>query len=153
MKLVRYQPKFFSEMIALHRSAKVGFVINISEFEEETDLRSIERIYLNNGGEFLVGLSNNSIIAMGGFQKLPDASAELRRMRIQKDYQGQGYGGQLLKELECIALNSGIIKFTFETAKARPLTLKFYRKLGHIETGEGFYNGVETIHFQILLLK
>jgi len=88
------------------------------------------------------------VVAMGGFQILSENSAELRRMRVKKDLQDQGYGSQLLFELERLALQTGINIFTFETAKARPLTLEFYNKHGYQETGTGFYGNVETVHFR-----
>lgn len=152
MRLVRYLPEHQEPMIALHRSARddlvrKGLTIGINEYEEEADLRAIEKVYLQPGGEFLIGLINREVIAMGGFQRLSDNSAELRRMRIRKELQDHGYGSQLLQELERIAFLSGIRKFSFETAKARPLTLEFYHKHGYYETGSGFYGLVETIHF------
>ena len=88
---------------------------------------------------------------MGGFQRLSEDAAELRRMRIQTDLQGQGYGCQLLLELERLAFRRGVRKLSFETAKARTLTLEFYRKHGYQETGAGLYGNIETVHFSKLL--
>ena len=153
MQLVRYRPDYFESMLELHRDAEDGLAIGINQHDEEADLRAIEQIYINSGGEFLIGLLDGVVIAMGGFQRLSDQSAELRRMRIRRDLQDQGYGSQLLKELERLAFQSGIHILSFETAKARPLTLEFYRKHGYQETGGGFYGEVETIHFQKVLNK
>jgi SAM-dependent methyltransferase len=121
--------------------------MGISEEEEAADLRSIEQTYLVSGGEFLVGLLEGEVIAMGGFQRLSGRTAELRRMRIRTDLQGRGYGSLLLEELERLARRSRIDVFTFETAKARPLTLKFYGKHGYRQTGSGMYGNIETVHF------
>ena len=153
MRLVRYRPEYQESIIELHRSAKDGLVIDISDYEEEADLRTIEQIYFQSGGEFLVALLGGVVIAMGGFQRLSNDLAELRRMRIRKDLQGQGYGGRLLQELERIAFQSGIRTISFETAKARPLTLEFYHNHGYQETGTGFYHKVETVHFSKALDK
>lgn len=152
MKLVRYLPEHLEPMLALHRSArlgleKLGLDIGISEHDEEADLKAIERIYFQNGGEFLIGLLDGVVIAMGGFQRLSGDSAQLRRMRIRTDLQDQGYGSQLLRELEETAFQRGIHKLSFETARARPLTLEFYHKHGYRETGTGFYGNIETLHF------
>jgi len=147
MQLVRYRPEYLEPMLKLHRSAKVGLNIGISEYDEEADLRAIEQVYLQSGGEFLIGLLDGEAIAMGGFQRLSENSAELRRMRIRKDIQGQGYGSRLLRELERVAFQSGIRTLSFQTARARPLTLEFYRRHGYRETGQGFYGEVETVHF------
>jgi ribosomal protein S18 acetylase RimI-like enzyme len=152
MKLVRYQPRYLDSILALHRSAKTGFDVGISDEEEEEDLRKIDEVYINSRGEFLIGLVDGAVAAMGGFQRLSNDSAELRRMRIRTDLQNQGYGSQLLRELEQDAFKSGIRELSFETAKARLLTLEFYRKHGYHETGTGLYGNVETVHFSKTLV-
>jgi len=134
-------------MLALHRSAIVGFTLGMSQQEDEADLIAIEQFYLCDGGEFLVGFIDERLVAMGGFKRLSDTSAELRRMRIEREIQGGGYGTQLLRELERIAFRSGIRTLCLDTARRRPLTLEFYRKHGYEETGRGFYGKVETVKF------
>jgi GNAT superfamily N-acetyltransferase len=108
---------------------------------------AIEQVYLLGGGEFLLGFINERLVAMGGFKRLSDTSAELRRMRIERELQGKGYGTQLLRELERLALQSGIRALRLDAARRRPLTLEFYRKHGYQETGRGFYGEVETVQF------
>lgn len=134
-------------MLALHRSAIVGFTLGMSQQEDEADLVAIEQVYLRDGGEFLIGFVNERLVAMGGFKRLTDISAELRRMRIERELQGRGYGTQLLRELERLAFQSGIRTLCLDTARRRPLTLEFYRKHGYQETGQGFYGEVETVQF------
>jgi ribosomal protein S18 acetylase RimI-like enzyme len=158
MKLIQYRPEYFQPILVLHRSArfgleKLGINIGMNESEEETDLRDIEHVYLQSGGEFLIGILDGEVIAMGGFQRLSEDSAELRRMRIRTDLQDQGFGSQLLRKLEQAAFKCGIRKLSFETAKARSLTLEFYRKHGYTETGAGFYGNVETVHFNKMLIE
>jgi GNAT superfamily N-acetyltransferase len=133
-------------MLALHRSAIEGFTLGMSHQEDEADLLAIEA-YLAGGGEFLLGLMGERLVAMGGFKRLSAVSAELRRMRIAPDLQGKGCGTQLLRELERRAFQSGIRTLCLETAKRRPLTLAFYRKHGYQEKGCGFYGAVETVQF------
>ena len=147
IRLIRYKPDYQDTLLQLHHEAIADMVMGISQNDEETDLRNIDKYYIQNGGEFLVGLINEEVVAMGGFQRLSNTTAELRRMRVREDLQGKGYGGQLLSELERIAVESGINFFSFETAKQRPLTLEFYRKYGYAETGEGHYGQIETVHF------
>ena len=147
MQLRRYESKYLDQILTLHRSAIDGFIIGIAQHDEEADLLAIEQAYLSGGGEFLVGLIDESAIAMGGFQRLSDTQAELRRMRIHREFRGQGYGTQMLRELERLAYQRGIRTLLLETAIARPLTLAFYQKHGYQETGSGIYGQVETVHF------
>jgi GNAT superfamily N-acetyltransferase len=147
MRLIRYRPEHQETMLALHRSAITGFILGMSQQDDEADLMAIEQVYLRSGGEFLIGFINEKLVAMGGFKRLSDTSAELRRMRIEREFQGRGCGTQLLRELERIAYHSGIRTLCLDTAQKRPLTLEFYRKHEYQETGRGFYGEVETVQF------
>ena len=146
MRLSRYRDDYREPMLALHRSALVGIPLGMSQQEDEADLVAVEQVYLH-GGEFLLGFINERLVAMGGFKRLTDTSAELRRMRIERELQGRGYGTQLLRELERLAFQSGIRTLCLDAARRRPLTLEFYRKHGYQETGRGFYGEVETVQF------
>jgi Acetyltransferase (GNAT) family len=99
MHLIRYRPEYRESMLALHRSAVAGLTLGMSQEEDEVDLMAVEQVYLQNHGEFLIGLIDERLVAMGGFQRLSDTAAELRRMRIERGLQGKGYGTQLLREL------------------------------------------------------
>jgi hypothetical protein len=74
-------------MLALHRSAIVGFTLGMSQQDDEADLMAIEWVYLVNGGEFLIGFIGKRLVAMGGCKRLSENSAELRRMRIERELQ------------------------------------------------------------------
>ena len=147
MRFIRYQLEYQEPMLALHRSAIEGFTLGMSQQQDEADLMAIEEVYLRGGGEFLLGFIGERLIAMGGFKRLPDGLAELRRMRIARDLQGRGYGTLLLLELERRAFQSGVQTLCLDTAQRRPLTLEFYRKHGYQETGRSFYGAVETVQF------
>jgi GNAT superfamily N-acetyltransferase len=148
MRLIRYQPEHQQAMLSLHRSAIEGFVLGMSQQQDEADLVSIEDVYLRNRGEFLFGFIDERLVAMGGFKRLAEDLAELRRMRIARDLQGKGYGTLLLRELERRAFQSGIRTLCLDTARRRPLTLEFYRKHGYQEAGQSFYGAVETVQFR-----
>ena len=147
MQLIRYEPEYQEAMLVLHRSALEGFTLGMSQQQDEADLVAIEEVYLRNRGEFLLGLIGERLVAMGGFKRLSESLAELRRMRIARDLQGQGYGTLLLRELERRAFQSGVRALCLDTARSRPLTLEFYRKRGYRETGQSFYGAVETVQF------
>jgi GNAT superfamily N-acetyltransferase len=151
MQLIRYKPEFQEPMLALHRNALEGFVLGISQQQDEADLRAVEEVYLRSRGEFLLGFIDERLVAMGGFKRLSDDLAELRRMRIARELQGRGYGAELLRELELRAVQSGIRTLCLDAARRRPLTLEFYRKHGYEETGRGFYGVVETVRFKKVL--
>ena len=92
MQLVRYQGEFHEAVLALHRSAMEGIDTGMTPAAEEADLYSIEDEYFAKGGEFLVGLVDGEVAAIGGFRRISNQSAEIKRMRIRSDLQGNGYG-------------------------------------------------------------
>ena len=147
MRLIRYQPEHQKLMLALHRSAVEEFTLSMSQQQDEADVVAIDEVYLHSRGEFLLGFIGERLVAMGGFKRLSDVVAELRRMRIARDLQGQGYGTLMLRELERRAFQSGVRTLCLDTARRRPLTLEFYRKHGYQETGRSFYGAVETVQF------
>jgi len=151
MKLIRYRPEFQGSMLALHRSAIEDFDLGMSQQQDEADLLDLENVYIRPGGEFLLGLLGPRLVAMGGFKRLSNTDAELKRMRIARDFQGRGCGTVLLRELERRAWQVGVLCLRLEAAKQRPLTLKFYRKHGYQESGQGMYGTVETIRFAKIL--
>jgi GNAT superfamily N-acetyltransferase len=151
MRLIRYQPEYQEPMLALHRSAIEGFTLGMSQQQDEADLVAIEEVYLRRRGEFLLGFVGKRLVAMGGFKRLSDGLAELRRMRIARDLQGRGYGTLILRELERRAFDFGIRTLCLDTARRRPLTLEFYRKHGYQETRQRFYGAVETVQFSKVL--
>ncbi len=134
-------------MLLLHRSAIEGFDLGMSQQQDEADLLDLENVYIRPGGEFLLGFVAPKLMAMGGFKRLSNTDAELKRMRIARELQGQGYGTILLEQLEGRAWKAGVVRLCLEAAKRRPLTLEFYRKHGYQESGHGFYGAVETIRF------
>jgi GNAT superfamily N-acetyltransferase len=148
MRLIRYQSEYQEQMLELHRSAIEGFILGMSQQQDEADLTAVEEVYLRNHGEFLLGFMDERLVAMGGFMRLSDDLAELRRMRIARELQGRGCGTLLLRELERRAFRSGVRTLCLETARRRPRTLEFYRKHGYQETGQSFYGAVETVQFR-----
>ena len=147
VSFIRYRIEYQEPMLALHRSVLEGFALGMSQQEDEADLMAIEDLYLLDGGEFLLGFLGERLIAMGGFKRLSPDVAELRRMRIDRDLQGRGYGTLLLWELERRAYQSGVRALRLQAAKRRPLTLQFYRKHGYLESGQSVYGAVETVRF------
>jgi len=120
----------------------------LTQQQDEAELMAIEDVYLRNGGEFLLGFIGERLVAMGGFKRLSEGRAEVRRMRIARDLQGRGYGTYLLRELERRAFQSGVRVLCLDAARRRSMTLAFYRKHGYQETGQSFYGAVETVQFR-----
>lgn len=95
----------------------------------------ISENYLDEGGEFLVGLSDDNIIATGGFKPEDDSSAEIRKMAVHPDHQRRGYGERILVELEGRAEIRGFDQLVLETFESLTAARRLYEKYGYVETG------------------
>jgi GNAT superfamily N-acetyltransferase len=148
-RLVRYGPKYRDVILNLHAEAMKELPADLEPPENESfDLLNIETCYLQAGGEFLVGLLDDEPVAMGGYKRVDANTAELKRFRVKKELRGRGLGSLLLKEVERIAAENGITRVVLETAKFRPLTLKYYLKHGYTRRGGQHYGTVETVCFE-----
>jgi ribosomal protein S18 acetylase RimI-like enzyme len=114
----------------------------------DNDLDIIEYVYLHNRGEFLIGLYEGRIVAMGAFRKTSNELAEIKRMRVHPDFQGRGFGQIILDELEARALAMGYTKLHLDTSVVQIAAQKLYLKNGFQETGREIHRGLECILFE-----
>lgn len=98
----------------------------------DDDLEKIPEVYFQ-GGDFLVGLMGDKIIAMGAFKKIADKVAEIKRMRVAPGMQGQGIGQTILEKLESRAKQLGFTTLQLDTTVKQIAAQKLYEKNGYIE--------------------
>ena len=136
MHIRRYQATDWEAIWDLH----VIGLQHAGAYREEAhwydDLHHIEDVYLNNGGEFLVGLVDGRIIAMGALKRTDQERAEIKRMRVHPDVQGHGCGTMLLQALERRAQTLGYCVLHLTTSTIQLAAQQLYRKQGFRETGE-----------------
>lgn len=99
----------------------------------DSDLDDIESTYINDGGDFIVGLLNDEIVAMGAFKRISDTVAELKRMRIKPDLQGKGLGRGLLAMLESSVKNKGYTEIRLDTTVNQVAAQHLYETSGYVE--------------------
>lgn len=134
-------------VLALHEAALKPTGAFIMDPELDADLFHIQAIYLDNGGEFLVGKIEDKIVAMGAIKKVDANTCELKRMRVDPEYQRQGFGQQMLVALEQRAKQLGYAKITLDTGVIQAAARKLYEANGYQETGQGKIQNLEVIYF------
>ncbi len=90
-------------------------------------------------GVFLVLLVAGAPAGCGGFRRLDDRTAEVRRMYLRVPFRGQGLGRRLLDELELEAIRFGFAELCLDTADELVEALALYRSAGYEEVAS--YNG------------
>jgi GNAT superfamily N-acetyltransferase len=140
------------------------------------DLSRIEAAYLDTGGTFVVGIAEESppdggarppetvlathdgyVIAMGGYvpseagrddERTVPGSAELHRMRVAPPYQGEGYGEQLLAELEEHAKSAGFETLLATTATRQERAIQFYPAHDYDLVDRSTFGDYELRHYE-----
>lgn len=138
LRLRQYRPNDHNRVLELHEKAMRavgGYVDGVPE----PDLDDITNAYFDQSGEFLVGEIDDCIIAMGAFrpvtgyiteflEDLPDATAEIKRMRVDPTYQRHGYGQAIYDELEERARELGFTDLVLDTTAQQSGAQRFFEQ-------------------------
>ena len=147
----RFQPEDAPAVRDLHvlalRSAG-AFIATNDTMDWDSDLDDIQGVYLQTGGEFLVGVIDGVIVAMGGLRLNDDGSATLKRMRVHPRFQRRGYGRELLRRLEEAARQRRATRIVLDTLPAQGAALALYSSSGYVETHRAERDGVELLFMQ-----
>ena len=114
----------------------------------DDDLHRIESVYLNNRGEFLVGMLEERLIAMGAIRRIDDSTAEVKRMRVRPGFQHQGCGQAIYDRLVMRAKQIGYRKLCLDTGVSMTAAQRFYLKNGYKQTGS-----TKLASFELLLFE
>jgi len=101
----------------------------------ENDLRDIPATYLDTGGDFLVGLIDDELVAMGGLVRHCPDEAEIKRMRVHPNFQRRGLGRLMLERLEDRAQALGRRTIRLDTTDQQIAARRLYESAGYQETG------------------
>ena len=100
----------------------------------EDDLRDIRGTYLDSGGDFLIGLLDGKLVAMGGLLLRSVEEAEITRMRVHPGFQRRGLGRLLLKGLEQRAQALGARVAPLDTTDHQTAARRLYESAGYRAT-------------------
>lgn len=139
LQIRRYQPQDNKVIRALNDAG-------IAQIEPSGGLRAlpgvtddfddIEGVYLKDG-DFIVGVQNGEVVAMGAFKKRTETCAEIKRLRIRPDCQRQGYGETIMRQLLKLAAEKGYTEAFLDTLKTNHRAQNLFEKLGFKRNGGG----------------
>ena len=128
-------------VMQLHRLALEAAGAYVENPDLDRDLYDPNGNYEKMGGEFWIGELDGEIVAMGGFrinlsEEASTGEAELKRMRVKPELQGQHIGSSLLELLEGRARKHGYKALVLDVTSAEDQqpARKFYEKHGFHET-------------------
>jgi GNAT superfamily N-acetyltransferase len=144
----RYDPGDKRAVRRLHDDALNEVGAHLGSGSWDDDLDEIESVYLDSGGEFLVGVLNGEIVAMGALMRTSTEKAELKRMRVRPGLQGCGYGQVLLDALHRRAAWLGFSTLRLDTTVQQLAAQRLYLKNGYIEAGRGVIGPFDCIFYE-----
>lgn len=130
VKFRRYKKADNKQIKHLHRIALESAGAYAKSGNWDQDLDDIPNVYL----EFLVGIKEETLIAMGALKKISGDTVEIKRMRVHPDFQRHGLGQKMLDILEKKAKELGFKKIQLDTTVKQIAAQKLYEKNGYLET-------------------
>jgi GNAT superfamily N-acetyltransferase len=125
----------------LHLSGLDQMGANAGEGPWDDDLRDIDSSYLR-GGEFFVAEVDEQLVAMGGLKPVTAGIAELKRLRVAQELQGQGLGEnvvyRLIERAQGLGFTVLIADTTSRQEPAQRLLSKFDFHETHRQQGDDF---------------
>jgi ribosomal protein S18 acetylase RimI-like enzyme len=114
----------------------------------DEDLQNVREVYLEAGGEFLVGEADGKLVAMGALLRTGPTSGEIKRMRVDLNYQRQGFGRRILAALEARARELGYRRLRLDTTTGQTSAQALYEDSGFTKIGTGRMGRFELIIFE-----
>ena len=141
----RYHPADLGTIMDLHVRVlqQVGAYLGPGPWDH--DLVDIEQSYIASGGEFLVGEVAGQVVAMGALLPTGPHEGEIKRMRVEPDQQGHGYGRAMLVALEAFARPHDFWRLHLDTSSVQAAALRLYQSQGYIETHREPRHNLELI--------
>ncbi len=145
----RWRESDFHRAVKLNMDAEVELGIPPETGSWELDMVGVKEVFLDSGGDFLVGFMGDEMILMGGFKIISPDTAEVKRMRILPEYHRLGLGSWLLNMLEQEMKKGGIVKVLVSTLDVQNAALGLYRSNGYTEVARKSGSGGES-KFQVV---
>ena len=126
------------------------FYIQIYGSPDETPLTTAD--FSPPHGRFFVGYVDDVAVAMGGWRfrtpgvpRVAQRPAEIRRMFVQEQVRGHGYGRTVLATLEDSASAAGADWMLLETGRPQVAAIGLYRSSGYVDVERfGYYAASES---------
>jgi ribosomal protein S18 acetylase RimI-like enzyme len=126
-----YQAKYQEQVWNLHNVALSDVGTHPGNGPWDDDLKNIETVYLEDNGDFLLGLIGKQVVAMGALRKVDEFTAEIKRMRVHPGYQRRGFGQMILMQLESNAKTLGYRQIVLDTTTQQIGAQRLYEKNGY----------------------
>ena len=119
-----------TELLAAMRAELVDAYDNASRLDNPALLPAELR---PPGGAYYVGFEGSVAVAGGGFRKLGDGLAEIKRMYVRPEARSRGLAAALLRTLEDAIAELGYERARLDSGPKQPHAQRLYRAAGYVE--------------------
>jgi ribosomal protein S18 acetylase RimI-like enzyme len=148
LQLRRFEDRDASAVHELHNLEPNEAGADLGRGARAADLHSIPATYLGDGGEFLVGIYDGRVIAMGALRHVTDSVGEVKRMRVHPAFQRRGFARLILTSLEDRARELRYSRLRLDTAVVRTAAQRLYQSAGYREVGRGQHAGADVVYYE-----
>jgi ribosomal protein S18 acetylase RimI-like enzyme len=148
LQLRRFEDRDARAVRELHNLGPDEAGADLGRDARAADLQSIAATYLGDGGEFLVGVYDGRIIAMGALRHVTDSVGEVKRMRVHPAFQRRGFARLILTCLEDRARELRYTRLRLDTAVVRTAAQRLYQSAGYREVGRGQLAGADVVYYE-----
>jgi GNAT superfamily N-acetyltransferase len=111
------------------------------------------------GGDLLVAAGGRKVVGLGGLAPQTAQSAELCKLHVDPEWQGQGIGRRIAVELVERAYRAGFSEVVLHVTATQKVAIALYRRLGFREMSRKLFTttvfgaavSFDTIHMTLLL--
>jgi len=144
----RYRDADHDAVWDLHNTALNAVDAHGGDGPWDDDLHNVREVYLDAGGEFLVGECDARIVAMGALCPLDQVTAEITRMRVLPGLWRRGFGQAILERLEARAAELGYRVLHLETTAGQTAARALYERHGYREIMRSQWQRFEVITYE-----
>jgi GNAT superfamily N-acetyltransferase len=135
LELRCYEEAHASSVRRLHEDGLRQMNAHAGDGSWDDDLRSVRSTYLENQGEFFLGVVEGEVVAMGALRRVSATIGEVKRMRVDARFQRQGFGRAILRRLEARAREMGYRTLRLDTTVKPVPAQRLYEPSGYRAAG------------------
>ncbi len=151
MLIRRYKPLYNEDVKQLHYAGVTQIDLTHNHPDNpfvDSDMDDIEGFYINNRGEFLIGVEDDEIVAIGGLKRVSDTCGEIKRIRVRRDRQKQGLGQEIMTRLIETAEELGYQELKLDTLENNLPAQRLFEGQGFMETRRGNLGSYHLIYYK-----
>lgn len=144
----KYRETDHERVMHLHIEGLRQHNASIVDPSMDKDMQNILTTYIDNDGDFLVGIHDSMIVCMGAYRKRDYLTAEVKRIRVDSAYQRRGYGQDILTALEKSAKQKGFGRIILDTTTNQEPAILLFKKNGYREYTQKKFGDMNVVFFE-----